>query len=670
MSEAAKGLLQVVNYTKQNWSLVDIVSSNMILWSSSLPKTILAGSFQDIPIEFKWEIFTPLETVWGKATYKIDNTDFTFTLHATGQQNSCDMYINWNNTPITTTSLAEWILNPDKDPVVLPENTKESLRWQKRAHSYSFVHLFESHVPNFYGKNVRLDDSTPFDGSNWMTTYYQYLKDTPLNQLILPGAKDAGCSELNWKSKYGVCKTTHQAQHYDIHELLRRGARFLDVRPCLHDGKWVLSRYYKNSESDAYGGDGITLERFVTQLNQFTRANNELVIVYINDPTLISKNSAKFYDFEQPHYDALFYQLREIDHLYIHKDDNVSNLSNLHLGHFITEPVPGEEGYKFKSSVLILVEPPVNKSNKPSTPLKVPSNSGIYLTSESYPMQKQRLLQNNPKNVIQHQFSLLARVPLPIPDSPLNQSMVMNLSLYQSTKDAFWAGLGASSRGLSLLSRGDSLLALIKDHFSAIASCRDRYPSIIMIDAYNTDLAKVCVGTSLIQNMKRYQKWDEQSSRPLSQDGLTALVTSTIHNDDVCDGNVEIAQQQGINIHVNDDYFNKNEANMSQDSHANNSSVDVSVNTPSYVEPVPVQKVEDSDEEESEEPDHEEQEEQEEQDQEGNEKVKGEDIAEIEVEDEIQDEVEVQQQTEVDEVASREGQEEQEENDQDEEEYL
>lgn len=78
---------------------------------------------------------------------------------------------------------------------------------------------------------------------SWMTTLWPYIKDTPLNNLWIPGTHDTLTYDLSKKAIDGSCDTSLAsitqiqikqwaiAQPWDVVTQIAGGARYLDIRP-------------------------------------------------------------------------------------------------------------------------------------------------------------------------------------------------------------------------------------------------------------------------------------------------------------------------------------------------------------------------------------------------------------------------------------------------------
>ncbi|KAL2271975.1 hypothetical protein VTJ83DRAFT_1346 [Remersonia thermophila] len=125
---------------------------------------------------------------------------------------------------------------------------------------------------------------------NWMSSIKDVIRDRPVRHLILPGTHDAGMSTITHKIASIGSKPNTQNQALNIHDQLRAGSRWFDLRiasihPDLerdatkHDGFWVL--HVNDETADvAVGNTGEPLDQVIDEVNRFTSQHPGEIIFF------------------------------------------------------------------------------------------------------------------------------------------------------------------------------------------------------------------------------------------------------------------------------------------------------------------------------------------------------------------------------------------------------
>ena len=125
---------------------------------------------------------------------------------------------------------------------------------------------------------------------NWMTRYFDLIKDRSLNEIAIPGSHDAGMSLTQRCNGGNACDT--QTQVSDFYHQLIHGTRFLDLRPVWlddeHDDEfdWYTGHFGKVEILGYVGCMGQTLDNalfdikvYLKQMHELEPNHKELVIV-------------------------------------------------------------------------------------------------------------------------------------------------------------------------------------------------------------------------------------------------------------------------------------------------------------------------------------------------------------------------------------------------------
>lgn len=136
----------------------------------------------------------------------------------------------------------------------------------------------------------------------WITRYYDFLKDKPLNRIVLPGSHDSGTHNLNGTWLRGVddpfapdtddlkrglsflgdgYDKWAKAQERSIYQQLTDGIRYLDIRVCVDKSDQLKT---------CHGLYGVSLTEVINDVVKFTNQ-------YPKEPILIDFNH--FYDWEE-----------------------------------------------------------------------------------------------------------------------------------------------------------------------------------------------------------------------------------------------------------------------------------------------------------------------------------------------------------------------------------
>jgi hypothetical protein len=117
----------------------------------------------------------------------------------------------------------------------------------------------------------------------WMRAIRDVIGERKLKHVCMPGSHDAGMNKIDGKTPFVDWKNT-QTQWLDIYGQAVRGSRWFDVRPCLGNGGKHMTCHYTVTEASAVGGNGISVDETIDQINDFMRQHpGELLIIDLNN---------------------------------------------------------------------------------------------------------------------------------------------------------------------------------------------------------------------------------------------------------------------------------------------------------------------------------------------------------------------------------------------------
>jgi hypothetical protein len=114
--------------------------------------------------------------------------------------------------------------------------------------------------------------------TNWMQTMLSVLGARPLRRICLPGSHDSGMSTLTNPTNFSSRANT-QTQTLDIGAQLASGVRYFDIRCTVSSGVYGTGHWDNTGDILGWqGASGQAMSDIITQVNQFTASNAELII--------------------------------------------------------------------------------------------------------------------------------------------------------------------------------------------------------------------------------------------------------------------------------------------------------------------------------------------------------------------------------------------------------
>lgn len=296
------GLITLVNGTPYNWRSSGLRSYQMNSWS--FPEVITAGSTTTLYVEWSEAIFHEVAHDYGTVTFSLEGTGQTFQLEATAA--------NGFNLRVILSGLST---------LGHPQGSIIDLGWQHDGF-VNFIlageanNLTSSHMPNA-----------------WMHENLGVLGSRKLRHLCIPGSHDAGMSMLTGGTFWaGECNTVTQTQ--GVLAQLDSGVRYFDIRPVVGGGQFVAGHYSCDTPSGCQGGNGQSLASIIDDVNTYTAANPELVVLSLSHD--YNTDAGRPYrPFTEGEWCSLLTQLRRLNHRFIAPHGAPRDLTTLTLGDFI-----------------------------------------------------------------------------------------------------------------------------------------------------------------------------------------------------------------------------------------------------------------------------------------------------------------------------------------------
>ena len=117
------------------------------------------------------------------------------------------------------------------------------------------------------------------DMSSWMQDSMSTIGTKTLNDMCIPGSHDSGMSVSN-NGTIGAAPCNTQTQTQSILGQLNLGARYFDIRPIVGSGQYFTGHYsHVNSVLGMQGARGESIPDIISDINNFTATNNELIIL-------------------------------------------------------------------------------------------------------------------------------------------------------------------------------------------------------------------------------------------------------------------------------------------------------------------------------------------------------------------------------------------------------
>ncbi|KAF9815981.1 hypothetical protein IEO21_04308 [Rhodonia placenta] len=312
------GKLILINGTPYAWELTYEHSYQMKSWPFKDFSTIPAYSSVSIYVEWVGDIFEDVNDDSGDATYILSGTSYSFQIQA-----------RWRFLQVQLQTMAT---------VGNAQGSTIGLGWK---HNGVIPFILSGSEGGFSSSNPP---------SAWMQSNIARLGPHPLRHLCIPGSHDSGMYRLTGGTAFSNTSNTI-TQTFSIGDQLNRGVRYFDCRPVLSGRQYVSGHYSDLAHPLGWqGGNGEFFVDIVSQINNFTNSNKELIIFNLSHDRNTSAGR-DYKAFNQEEWDNLFELLMGINHLYVASNPDTVDLTLLPLGEFIGN---GE------AAVVVIIQPDDN----------------------------------------------------------------------------------------------------------------------------------------------------------------------------------------------------------------------------------------------------------------------------------------------------------------------
>lgn len=278
------GSITFVNGTPYNWINSNQQQNQMNWWG--FPSVIPAGSTFTQYVEWSQGIFEDWSEDWGVVTFSLQGTDQSFQLQASRVAGNFDLRV-----VLTNLSTAG---NPQGSTIDLGWNHDGIVNFVLAGEAGTFT---SSGAPNA-----------------WMHENLSVLGNRSLRHLCIPGSHDAGMSQLSSGTFWGAsCNAITQTQ--GVLQQLQAGVRYFDIRPVISGGQFYSGHYSCDTPSGCQGANGQSLASIIQDVNSYTAANKELVVLYLSHD-LNTDIGRPYPSLSQDEWNTLLSQLELLNHRY------------------------------------------------------------------------------------------------------------------------------------------------------------------------------------------------------------------------------------------------------------------------------------------------------------------------------------------------------------------
>lgn len=171
--------------------------------------------------------------------------------------------------------------------------------------------------------------------SNWMTNNLGVIEKQKIKELTLPASHDSGMSTITQSTDFSnSCNT--QTQKLNFTDQLNAGIRYFDLRPIIGGGLFYAGHYSQpkiKGIEGIIGSRGLLLDDFISQVNEFTNKNKELIIFNISHAYNTDDHSrVEGWEFNSCEWDRLIVKLEGLNN---RCNLDISDLSNQYLKNFV-----------------------------------------------------------------------------------------------------------------------------------------------------------------------------------------------------------------------------------------------------------------------------------------------------------------------------------------------
>jgi hypothetical protein len=301
--------------------------------------------------------------------------------------------------------------------------------------------------------------------SAWMQKNIGLLGSRPLRHLCIPGSHDSGMSTfIPGTAGAAPCNTVTQLT--GVLGQLQFGVRYFDIRPVISGGQYGTGHYSLLNlpliGPSWQGANGQSIASIVSDVNTYTAANQELVVLYLSHDLNTDLGEPNYAPFTQDQWNELLSQLKGLNNLFVAQNPASVDLTMLTLGDFIGS----------QAAVVIVIAP-----SNPSITLGNFAQEGFY-TPSNFSVYNQYSDTNDLGTMQNDQLDKL-KAQRPNPDAGY---FLLSWTLTQDSTEASTCILGTASSILDLAATANPVLPS-----ALLPACSSQtYPNIIYIDGVNS----------------------------------------------------------------------------------------------------------------------------------------------------------------------------------------
>ncbi|KAF9459494.1 PLC-like phosphodiesterase [Collybia nuda] len=422
------GYINLINGSPYAWQQTYKHSYQMNAWG--FPSTVASGKVQTVYVE--WDEAHTTKDDAGEVTYTISNpTSSSFQIQA--RATSGFMLQNWFSNLMTQNNAV--------------------------GSTLKFGWKHDGYV-NFILSGSENDFSSSNPPVSWMQKNIGSLGPRTLRHITIPGSHDAGMSVRTGGTAGSFpCNTLTQTN--SIAGQLNAGARYFDIRPVISAGEYYTGHYSKIGDS-WQGGNGQKISEIIAQVNAFTSANRELVILNLSHDLNTDNGNDNYTPFTQKEWDNLFTQLNTTSNLFVAPGDPTTvDLTTLSLNQFIGGN---------RAAVVMIVEP-----TSPS--LGAFSRAGFYRYAQ-FNAYNSYSNTNDKNTMINDQLSKMRSVR----SNPDGQYFILSWTLTQDAEDVVGCLIEVAPSIVDLgLEANPQMFAQLLNSVT-----KSTYPNVLYIDSIDS----------------------------------------------------------------------------------------------------------------------------------------------------------------------------------------
>ncbi|KAH7044090.1 PLC-like phosphodiesterase [Macrophomina phaseolina] len=334
------GYLALINGTEYVWRLETSDAITHQIKGADFPQTLAPGQTSRVYIEFEQTLFTPRTDTGAHRRYILEGAD------------DCAFDILITDEPPRIRAKFDNFSTPGN-----PDGVGFDLGW---VHDGSVNSILSGKQGYFSSNNAPVD---------WMQKSLRKIGSRPLSQLCFPGTHEAG---MSWDALIDSSLSPTEftpwtlRQSRNVYGQLLDGSRYLDIRPVIVDGHLLTGKFHLYHQSFRFGGCGQGISEIVNDINRFTAAHKELVLVNLSHAVNVD---ARYRDLNQEEWNTVFEHFSRVhDRFVVSCAEEARCLTKQPLNRFIGQG---------RAAVVVMVNAPGIRFGKYEQGFFAPSNVGV-----------------------------------------------------------------------------------------------------------------------------------------------------------------------------------------------------------------------------------------------------------------------------------------------------